>query len=116
MVDSSLVVGIGFGALNMAQWIQQRLGLHRHDARRQQLEAVRMGLEQLVAMCNDAEGKGDKDKPDAMARFISDTAHASRIVGHQVDVMLGNVRVSPAKPLSVWQRIMGWLFPITLAK
>ncbi len=113
MPDWTSFVSIGLGILNVIQWIQQQVGLGKFDCRNQQLESLKASLEQLNAMCNDAEGKGEAAKPDAMARFISDVAHAAKMMEHSADIMLGNLRLTPVKPRSHLRRFLGWVFPIT---
>ena len=113
MIDWKLSVSIVFGALNVIQWIQGYIASRESGSRKQQLETIKASLIQLNAMCNDAEGKGDAKKPDAMARFISDVAHMGRTIEHPVDIMLGNLRLTPARPPSRLRRIIGYIFPIT---
>ena len=64
-------------------------------------------------MCNDAEQKGDTKKPAAMARFISDVAHAGRAMESQVDIALGNIRIPPGASASWWRRMWGRIFPLS---
>ena len=94
-----------FGVFGMIQWIQGHF-------RKPQLRAIKASLGQLNAMCNDAADKGDATKPAAMARFISDAAHAAKMIEHQVDIMLGNMKFVSDRPKSLYRRIIGFIFPL----
>jgi hypothetical protein len=112
-MDLGIGLTIVFGVASVAQWIHQFVTAQRFDAKREQLQGIKAGLLQFNAMCNDAEAKGDAQKPDAMARFISDSAHLARSIEHHADILLGNLRLVPASPPSRATKIIGWLFPLT---
>lgn len=109
----SILLTIVFGLFNVVQWIQQYLGFRARCARAQQTEAIKASLVQFNAMCNDAEVKGDAEKPAAMKRFISDAAHAAKMIEHQADIILGNLESVPARPPSPLGRVIGYVFPLT---
>ncbi|MCH8852441.1 MAG: hypothetical protein IID41_07260 [Planctomycetes bacterium] len=55
----------------------------------QQLQAIKLGLMSLRAMINDAQAKGDHEKPAAMKRFMADEIFMVEIIELQVDSLLG---------------------------
>ena len=116
MAAWSIVTTVVFGVLNVAQWVSQYGSSQRLKGRVPQLEGLKASLVQFNAVCNDAENKGDAEKPDAMARFISDTAHMAKAMEHHVDIMLGNLQLVPHKPETLYLRIVGFIFPLSRIK
>jgi len=113
MATWSVLTTIVSGVLNVAQWVQQDRSVHRVGARKQHLEGIKASLVQFNAMCNDVISKDDTQKPDAMARFVADAAHMAKGIEHQVDIMLGNLRLATANSQPLFRRIVGYLFPAT---
>jgi len=113
MADPSFVTAFVFGGLNVLQWVYQYGTAQRLGGRAPQLEGLKASLKQFNAVCNDAEKKGDTEKPDAMRRFVSDAAHMAKNMEHQVDIMLGNLRLAPVKPETHFRRIVGCILPLT---
>ena len=100
-----LAIGIVSLGVNLMQWTRSMIA-------RGQIRSMKTSLLQLNEMCRDAEGKKDADKPDAMARFISDVAHAGRAMEHQVDIALGDLQLAPKIRPSWLRRVWRHIFPL----
>ena len=84
------------------------------DARRAQLKAIQIGLEQVMHWLNESAERGCAIKTKAAKEWVAATGNQINPILNQVNLMLGPLSVSPPSlKSSRWQRLWGRVFPLS---
>ena len=83
------------------------------DARREQLEAIKIGLEQVMHWLNEGPERQCAIRTKAAEEWVAATGNQVQHILNQVNLMLGLLIVSPSPPNpSWWRRQFGRVFPL----
>jgi len=106
------LAGVGI-FVNLYQWHLQSKEMRMLDARREQLEAIKMGLEQVKHWLNEGVERKCAIKTKAAEEWVAATGNLIQPILNHVNLMLGLLIVSPSlPPPSRWQRFLGRIFPL----